>query len=436
MSSLNYQKQLSVRHQTDVLVVGGGPGGCAAAWSAAKTGARVLLLEGQSCLGGLGTAGMVPAFMEFSDGVHFYANGFGRLLLDRLSALGEAIGQPQLAEEIKVDTLKRVYEDLLTEAGVEFVFHTQLIDVLTSNGHIDAAVFAAKSGMFAVTAGMYIDGTGDGDLCVWAGAPYQKGDENGQMMAGTLCQLWAGIDWSHWTCNDDTHIRKAITDGVFTTPDPHLPGIWKISEQGIGGGNVGHAFGVDGTDERSLTRALVHSRKLVDEYRRYYQEYLTGYENMELVTTAPMMGIRETRRIEGEETLTVDAFHARAVFDNEIGRYCYNIDTHAAKPTAEAFEKFHHDHTTLRYKPGESYGLPYGILVPRGVDNLFVTGRCVSTDRPMQSSVRVMPGCYITGQAAGAAAQLALETNRAPKDVDVRTLQSRLKGLGAYLPNA
>jgi len=155
------------------------------------------------------------------------------------------------------------------------------------------------------------------------------------------------------------------------------------------------------------------------------------------VATGSIMGIRESRRIMGEEKMTVDHYLARANFPNEIGRYAYPIDAHAARPTQEAYENFHRDHTgpAYKYQNGENYGIPYGILLPKGIDNVLVAGRCVSTDRKMQSSIRVMPGCYIMGQAAGAAAAMAAAKASGPKDVSIAKLQANLAALGAYVPN-
>jgi hypothetical protein len=431
---ISYSKQLDIRHNVDVLVVGGGPAGCAAAWAAANTGAKVFLAESLGCLGGLGTAGLVPAYMQFGDGVNDLSAGFGSTLFSRLKSLGELVGQPQLAYEIRAENLKRVSEEMLLEAGVDFVFHTTFIDVLTTADMIEAAVFAAKSGVFAIRAKIYIDCTGDGDLCAWAGAPFEKGDENGDVMASTLCQLWANIDWGKVVRPDDREIDRAISDGVFPIPDKHLPGMWQISKTGIGGGNIGHVYNADATDERSLTEGLIYGRNLVDKYLKYYKEYLTGYEKMELVATGSVLGVRESRRIMGEEKMVLSHFHERAVFANEIGRYAYPVDIHAGVATREAFDKFHAEHTTLRYPAGDNYGIPYGALVPQRLANALMAGRCVSSDRAMQSSVRVMPGCYITGQAAGVAAALAASSGARPRDLDATLIRNQLRKLGAYLP--
>lgn len=436
MESLQYAKKIELRHDVDVLVAGGGPAGCAAAIAAARNGARVLLIENEACLGGLGTAGLVPAYMQFGDGKNFLAAGIGREILERLWDYGGAEYKKSQTNSIKVEALKRVYEDMCQEAGVCFVFHTKLIDVLVEeSGNIGACVLAAKSGVFAAKAKVYIDCTGDGDLAAWAGAPFEKGDPNGNMMAGTLCALWAGIDFSRREDGGDARrIEEAYRDGVFTKLDLHLPGMWKIS-QSVGGSNAGHVYGVDGTDERSLTEGLVYTRKLYDEYEAYYKKYLAGYENMELITTGSLLGIRESRRIVGEYVLCLSDFLNQSTFEDEIGRYAYPVDIHASDGSRESFDTFHRAHTGYRYKAGESYGVPYRIMLPQKVGNLLVAGRCVSTDRPMQSSIRVMPGCYITGQAAGVAAAVCVRDGITPGRVDVRKVQGILKHMGMYLPN-
>jgi flavin-dependent dehydrogenase len=432
MGKVVFQRDLEVRHEVDVLVVGGGPAGVAAAVSAARQGAKVFLAEATACLGGLGTSGMVPAFMQFTDGVNFLAGGIGEEILNKMWEYGGKIEGSEYS--IKVEALKRVYDDIVTEAGVDFTLHTQMVAVDAEDGLVNYVVFAAKSGMFAVKAKIYIDGTGDGDLCAWAGAEYEKGDENGEMMAGTLCSLWANIDWDRVVRPDNRRLEEAIKDKIFTYEDRHLSGIWRTGKT-LGGGNIGHTYDVDGTDERSLTKSLIWGRKSMTEFERYYREYLDGYEEMELAATGAILGIRESRRILGDYVMVLDDFINRASFDDEIGRYAYPIDIHPSDTSVEGFKKFEKEYYNLRYKDGESYGIPYRALTPRGLQNVLVAGRCVSCDRYMQSSIRVMPGCYITGQAAGVAAAMAAEKNTDTRGIDIKELQSRLKAIGAYLPH-
>lgn len=437
MENVTFLRSIPVRHEVDVLVVGGGPSGCAAAWAAAQSGQKVLLLEGHSCLGGLGTAGMVPAFMSISDGYHFLCAGFAGKLLQRLYSgeIDMQTGEAKTGLSIRAEDLKRIYDELLEEAGVEFYFHSQLIGVMQDGRRIDTAVFAAKSGLFAVRAKQFVDCTGDGDLSVMAGVPFDMGDEDGNVMAGSLCSLWAGIDWKHVQKPDDREIERAVDDNIFKIPDYALPGMWKISDL-TGGGNIGHVFGVDATDEHSLTKGLIRGRQYVREYEKYFKEYLTGYENMELISTASLLGIRESRRIRCIETLTYWDFQNLSVFENEIGRYNYSVDVHPSNPSLEEHLKTHGDFKARHLSKGQSYGIPYGALVPVDTENLLVAGRCIGTDRLMEGSMRVMPGCYISGQAAGTAAALCAEAGVKPAELNVEKLQKALLALGAYLPNA
>jgi len=434
--TIRFKKDLNVRYRCDVLVVGGGPAGVAAALSAARQGRCVRLIEAHSCLGGMGTAGMVPAFSPFTDGINFVADGIGREILDSLRRAGGTFLPDGVS--IRAEVLKRVYDDLLGEAGVPFTFHTRLVGVTVDRGRVGEAICAGKSGLFAIRAGVFIDATGDGDVAAFAGAPYEQGDAEGHMMPGTLCSLWAGVNWSEvrkgGLGRGNRRIEDALKDGVFTLEDRHLPGMWQVSES-LGGGNIGHTFDLDGTDEESLTAAYLWGRRSLLEHERYYKEYLKGFERMELVATGALLGVRETRRIMGDYVLNVEDFKSRAVFEDEIGRYCYPVDIHIARPDKESYEKFQREISSMRLGKGESYGIPYRVLTPIGLGNLLVAGRCVSTDRSMQASIRVMPGCFITGQAAGTAAAVMIEAGSDSRNIDVRQLQSRLKGLGAYLPN-
>ena len=331
--SIKYSKTIPVRDDVDVFVAGGGPAGFAAALVAARQGKKVFLAEGQACLGGMGTSGEVPAFMTFGDGVNFLASGVGKEIYDRLGDTREGV-MKEFDRSIAMEDLKRLYDQMLVEAGVDFSFHTSLVDVVVKGSKVEAAICNAKSGFFAVKAKMFIDGTGDGDLATFAGAPFEKGDENGEMMPGTLCSIWTDIDFDRYfdfrRSSPDSFtkaLHKAFEDGIFTVNDPHHSGFWRVGVH-TGGGNFGHAFGIDPNDERSLTKHLVNGRKGLQEYKRFYREYIPGFEQAELVSSGALMGIREGRRITGDYQLNVDDFLSRAVFDDEIGRYCYPIDMH------------------------------------------------------------------------------------------------------------
>ncbi len=436
-----FQREIPVRYDVDVMVAGGGPAGLAAAVVAAKQGRKVFLAEGHTSFGGMGTAGLIPAFMPFGNGKDFLADGFGKEVYDKLFDAGGAGPDDKRGTlgcvSIQAEVLKRVYDAMVVESGIDFLLQAQVIDVEAKDGTVTHAICQGKSGLFAVTAKMFVDGTGDGDLAAWAGAPFEKGDAEGNMMPGTLCSLWAGINWPEVRKSGlraDRELTRAFADKVFSIEDRHLPGMFRVGKA-IGGGNIGHAFGVDSTDEGSMTRALIDGRKRLLEYEHFYKKYLKGFEEMVLVSTGSLLGVRESRRIMGEYLLCLEDFKKRAVFDDEIGRFSYPVDIHASRPDVKDFEKFEKEFRLLRYASGESYGIPFRTLVPKKVNNLLVAGRCISSDRYIQGSVRVMPGCYITGQAAGMAAAMAVEKSIPTRRIDVTDLQKRLKTMGAFLPN-
>lgn len=434
-----YTKEISVKYETDVFVAGGGPAGIAAAIAAARQGMRVHLIENNGCFGGSGTTGLVPAFCQFTDGENVLCGGIGNEIRTACFGPEGALGRGFYAT--RVEELKKLYDRMISaEKNITFTFFTRLIDVVVTDGHVEHVVLAAKSGIYAVKARIYIDCTGDGDLAAFAGADFAFGNEQGEAMPATLCSMWSGIDWSkhEQRVHKEEALERAFADKVFTLEDRHLPGIWTVDrEHGMGGGNVGHCFGVDATDEVSLTKAMLRGRSYMSEYERFYKEYVKGgYGNMYLCYTADMLGIRESRRIVGDYVLTGADFLARATFEDEIGRYAYPVDIHIMKPDKESFESFNKEyHQEMRYGVGESYGIPYRALVPARISNVLVAGRCVSTDRQMQASIRVMPGCFITGQAAGVAASLAAAREDV-RGVKITELQQRLKAVGAYLPNA
>lgn len=432
-SGVVYSKTLPIECETDVFVAGGGPAGIAAAVAAARAGRSVFLAETSGAFGGAATAAYVPAFAPFTDGVRHVVGGIGWEIRNGVS---KNIPLSVAWTPLDLEELKVFYDALVEKAGVRFSFFTSVCDVAAKDGHVEHVVLSTKRGLFAVKAKIYLDCTGDGDLCAFAGGAFEKGDEDGSMMPPTLCSQWSDIDFSQKNVHAEKLLPKAIAAGVFSVHDYHLPGFFvgPHKESGLGRGNIGHVYGVDPTDERSLTKAMIDARRRMPEYARFYREYQKGFENARLASTAPFLGIRESRRITCDYTLTVADFVKRAQFEDQIGRYCYPVDLHISKPgDREKFEAFLKEFQgSLRYKKGESYGIPFRSLVPKSFDNVLVAGRCIGTDRKMQASIRVMPSCFITGEAIGNAAALACDT-RDVRKVKYSDLRERLLAAGAVL---
>lgn len=438
--SIRFSRDVPVRHSVDVCVVGAGPGGIAAAVFAARSGARTMILDAHTMPGGMSTAGRVPVLMNCSDGVNFLPAGFGSEVLTAMTDAAKKLEFEKSLYAIDAEQLKFIYEQFLTGAGVDILYYSRLADVSVADGRISHAVFAAPSGLFAVAARVFIDGTGDGTLAAWAGAPFETGGDKGEVMPSTLCSLWTGFDWDAYrkggafSHNEDPMLKKleaAFREGVLKDNDYHHTGLCRCAEH-LAGGNITHVFDVDGTDEVSLTRGLVENRRKLRDYEAFYRKYIDGFGNARIADSGSLLGVRESRRITGDYVLNYEDYLARRTFDDEIGRYNFPVDIHPAAPGRaglEAHKKFHHANFMGK---GESYGIPYRILLPLGLGNLLTCGRCVSTDRNVFASLRVIPGAWITGQAAGAAAALALRKGDTPRAVDPGELRDLLRKRGAF----
>ncbi len=430
MSEIGYSKNLAIYETADVVVAGGGPAGVAAAVTAARLGKKTVLIEQSGTMGGAGILAMVPEFMTFNDGEHFLAGGIGREIFDKLSM---TCHYGREGHTVKSEPLKRVYDSMVTEAGVHVMFYTRLVDVVMEEKRIKYAVVSGPEGMCAIEGTCFIDCTGSGSLSDFAGAEYAYGDADGNTMSSTICTLWGGVDFEKKQRKDAERLQEALDDGAFSQYDTVLPGIMQNHpEIGVGYGNVGHCFGVDERKVESVTNAMFSGRKILKEYEAYYQKYVEGCEHAELIRSADFLGVREGRRICCEYTLTADTFFDQGSFPDEIGRYSYNIDIHPVTSDKKGMDGFEKS-ISIKHGKGESYSIPLRCLIPKRLNNLFVAGRCIGTDHTMQATTRVIPCCFITGQAAGVSAAVCVEEQTKAKDVDVKRVQSILHDMGAYM---
>lgn len=441
-------RSLPLDDSWDVIVVGGGPSGCTAAAAAAREGARTLLVEGMGALGGMGTSALVPAWCPFSDRQQLVYRGLAERILNESKKSTPHVPKEQLDwVPINPEALKRIYEELVLEHGARILFHTALASVeMRSDGEVDTLVVVTKAGLTALRAKVYIDCTGDADLCHGAGAITVKGDgKGGPLMPATHCFVLTNVDDYAYRHGENLHssnknspiyaIRASGRHPLI--PDAHLCS--NIVGPGAVGFNAGHVFDFDNTDPWSISLGLTHGRKLAQAYRDALAEFFpAAFGNAFLALTGSMMGVRETRRVTGDYLLTFDDYMARRSFDDEICRNSYFIDIHRKLSDADnTHEKREEAEKTRshRYGPGESHGIPYRCLTPKGLRNVLVAGRCISTEQIVQGSVRVMPTCLAMGEAAGLAAALACA---APSPdvhaVDTAQLRTRLRALGAYLP--
>ena len=289
---------------------------------------------------------------------------------------------------------------------------------------------------------MFIDATGDGDLAARAGCAFEQGDETGKTQGMTLCFTVASgsrtkyLDYVYTTGDGYLAklVEKAKIDGVWELPDSSLVGMSFKSET-VAGCNLGHVYGYDATDPLSISAAERKGRRVVEKLMAFLRRYVPGQENLELISSGPHIGVRESRRIVGEYTLTLDDYLSCRTFPDDIARCAYFIDLHAVTTDAAARAKNVTDGEKRSYSlpAGQSHGIPYRCLIPKGVENLLVAGRCLSAERAVQGATRVMPYAFATGEAAGLAAALSLPESGDVRSVDTAELQRRLRAQGAWL---
>lgn len=428
---MKYTRDLEVKYTADIVVIGGGPAGVAAAVTAARQGKSVIIIEQSGCFGGMGTIGLVPEMMCFDDGINLLTGGFGKEIKETL--FDDVCDYK--CYNVRVEEVKRLYDDKILESGVKPLLFTTVTDVVVKDDVIEYAVVSSRSGVYAIAGKTFIDCTGSGDICVKAGEEFEYGDHEGVAMPATLCSFWSGIDFDKKVKPDGCRVGEAYVKGILSQYDLLLPGIKEVDKAtGVGGGNIGHAFALDDTDEEKLTETMIKQRKIVNEYVDYYRTYIPGCENANLCFTSTVLGVRESRRIKGVYITDHKDYLTRAIFDDEIGRYNYPVDIHPKAADDESARQFVKD-TEIKYSKGESYGISLRCLIPLKTKNLFMAGKCISASREMQASMRVIPCCFITGQAVGVAAAVCVEDGSDNKNVNVKKVQKLLKDMGAYLPN-
>ena len=433
MNTIAFSQDVPVRYRADVCVVGAGPAGCAAATCAAEHGAKVLLFEGSAMSGGMSTAARVPVFMPVAAAGRLLCEGYGRRILTGLREMSAEIGFDWQGS-INAEHLRFLYEELLEKADVELVYYSTLVAPVVENGTVRQAVFTAPDGLFAAEAKIFIDATGDGTLAARAGAPFARGGENGEVMPSTLCPVWAGVDreayraggcFSH---NDDRMpalLEAAFASGELPEEDYHHTGVFAVSPN-IMVGNFSHVFDIDATSAASLTAGIRRNRKLLRAYEKFYRNRVPGFAHAEIVGSGSVLGVRESRRIAGDYELSREDYRARRHFPDEIGEFNFPADLHPPRPGKAEIREHKRVFRDEGYAPGETYGIPYRVLLPRKLDNVLVCGRCVSADRYVHASIRVIPACYITGQAAGIAAALAADRGLSPRGLDAELVRAEL----------
>ena len=438
--------------ECDVLVVGGGPAGIGAAVCAARHGANTILAERGGCLGGMATAGLVAPFMSSTtpDGQTMLIRGFYEELVNRMEAQGGAI-HPLKAQigsfsayrdkghhgltTFDYECLKRTTEEMCKEAGVELLYNALFVRCDKHRGRITAAYFATKAGIWKIVANTYIDCTGDGDVACSAGAPYVYGDGEGDIQATSLFFVVRNVDWKAMDAHDAACRKAGDYEGQFYMREilaareaGEFP-MWRQkialfqNLDGTATVNMAQSDGVDGLDPKQVSDALTEGREQAAIVVKFLRKYVKGCENCELASTAEQLGVRETRRIVGEYTVTTEDAKNSVRYEDPVFCCANHMDIHR-----KGYVEY------VARNTNDPYWFPYRALLPKKVDNLLCAGRCAAAERPVMAAIRVIPPCFAMGQAAGTAAALALKAGVRPKDLNPTALVTTLREDGVYLP--
>ena len=420
----------------DVIVCGGGPAGFIAATAAARQGAKTALIEKYGFLGGMATAGFVTPLSVFAFKGDLVIGGIPWDFVKRLEAMGGAfIEWPKANVDFDVELYKLCAQRMVLENGVSMLMHTSLIGCEMDGKRIRKVFVENKNGIEALTAKVFIDTTGDGDLAHMAGVPMQK-NPDGELQPASFCFILSDVD------TESDLLKKCMYHNGINGPSQCRPvreKLMKLKEAGedipdFGGpwfNNVLHKGSVavnitriatNSCDNRDFTRAECRLREDIFKFTDLLKKNFKEFKDCYVSACAPQAGIRESRRIVGVHTVTAEEYVNAYHYEDSISRGIHPIDIHASKGTSQ---------TRIDLK--QPAYVPYRALIAADFPNLLVAGRCISTDRQALASLRVQGSCMGTGQAAGAAAAMSVQSGKAVQNINTDNLVSILKKWGAVL---
>ncbi len=422
MKIVEERREIPVWEQVDVLVVGSGPAGVSAAICAAREGVSVMLLEQSGNVGGIATEGLMSHWTGNTEG------GFYDEILERSAVAGR--DDAQMRKVINPERLKTILLEMLEEAGVKLLLYTFACAPVMEGNKIKGVIAENKTGRGAVLGKIVVDASGDGDIAARAGVPYYIGREtDGKMQPATIMFKVAGVDVERGVFPGGFEEHLAIPAGdIQKLGEEHLPSpaghvlLYRSTLPGIVTCNMTNCTDIDGTKAEDLTRATVVCRKQMDSIVQFLREYVPGFENCYLISSASLVGIRETRHFKGEAVITrEDILEARVFDDWVVAKAHFNFDVH--NMTGNGLDE---TGVQKNFQQKKGYTIPYGCFVPLEVDNLYLAGRNISGTHMAHSNYRVMPICANMGQAVGVAAAICVKEGTVPRELSAATVQRRL----------
>lgn len=433
---IDYFARLPLLEQADVVVLGAGSAGCTAAIAAARAGARTLLIERYGFLGGTSTM-VLDTFYGFyipGDDARRVVGGIPWEVVERLRARGMVIERPSsygAGQAVTYDppTLQVVWEEAALESGVALRLHTFCVDVLRDDDRITGLVVAGKHGLGVIAGQVFVDASGDADLCARAGIPFQPAGDDGPPQSLTTTFRLGGVDVARARQVSRAELTRLMKEANLSG-DYRLPreegSVHRTPLPDVVATNMTRVAYVDATDPAILTPAEIEGRRQALEYARFLRERVSGYEHSYLINFSTQIGIRETRRVYGDYRLTREDVLAARRFPDAIAQCGAPIEDH--HPASD---------TRWEYVPaGQTYDIPFGCLVAQGVSNTLIAGRCLSASHDAHASVRSMGQCMAMGQAAGTAAALAVDAGVPLRALPVAQLQERLRRDGVLFGGA
>lgn len=419
-------RRTPVVRNVDVVVCGAGPAGTAAALAASREGASVLLIERHGMLGGMWTASLMNPLFQFRQGWildDIIAELKGRnawMAWNPWKGRGERCFDPEV--------LKTVLEQMMHRAGVEFWYHSQVVDPIVEGAAVRGVLVESKSGREAIIAKSVVDCTGDGDVAARAGVPFTKGRPvDGICQPMTLMFELAGL--GEYEQTSSTHLFERMTEAIeqhdLGVELPWGPGrsgtpwVIHIPRSRCAVVQATHVYRFDATDTRDLTRATVKARRQAWQLLRVLR-HVPGLENASLTQTGPSIGVRETRHLAGGYHLTHEDLESGRRFEDGVVSCTFGCDIHEIYPGDK--HRFRCD--------VQRYEIPYRCMTPSGLDGLLFAGRCISGSHEAHASYRVTGTCFGMGQAAGLAAAEAAQTGLSVRHIDGVRLRADLEERG------